>query len=177
MFEQVIKYIREEKVSLFIGAGFSLEAQAPSVRTLCDAILSQFDDEQQREDYKDKSLPDIASFYVEEVCSGSRNSLISLLQDLFRFSPAQMEDHLALTKIPHFHNIFTTNYDTLLEDSFDKDQCQVIRKDADCTYIDKSRPVRVFKFMAISRIRILLSLLQKTMKNFPIIEPTPKCGM
>ena len=145
MFERLIKLVREEKVSLFIGAGFSLKAGAPSARALCDAILSEFDNAKQREEYKDAWLADIANFYVEEVCSGSRNSLIELLQKQFSFEPTNLEDHQALAKIPHFHNIFTTNYDTLLESSYDKQDCQVIRKDADCTYIDETKPVRVFK--------------------------------
>ena len=145
MFERVIKLIREEKVSLFIGAGFSYEAQAPSVRMLCEAILSQFDNDEQRETHKNDSLADISNFYVEEICSGSRNSLIDLLQKQFVITPAKMVDHQALAKIPHFHNIFTTNYDTLLEDSYETKDCQVIRKDADCAYIDETKPVRVFK--------------------------------
>ena len=145
MFERVIKLIREEKVSLFIGSGFSYEAQAPSVRKLCEAILSQFDDDEQREEHMNDSLADLSNFYVEEICSGSRNSLIDLLQKEFIFTPAKMVDHQALAKIPHFHNIFTTNYDTLLEDSYETKDCQVIRKDADCAYIDETKPVRVFK--------------------------------
>ena len=145
MFDRLIKLVREEKVSLFIGAGFSIKAQAPSVSMLCDAILAQLDNEQQREEHKNDSLPDLAEFYVEDICCGSRNSLIDCVQNLFYFEPANMDDHQALAKIPHFHNIFTTNYDTLLEDSYEKKDCQVIRKDIDCTYIDKSKPVRVFK--------------------------------
>lgn len=145
MFERLIKLVREEKVSLFIGAGFSLKAGAPSARALCDTILSEFDNNQQREEYKDACLADIANFYVEEVCSGSRNSLIELLQKQFSFKPTNLEDHQALAKIPHFHTFFTTNYDTLLESSYDKQDCQVIRKDADCAYIDETKPVRVFK--------------------------------
>lgn len=56
-----------------------------------------------------------------------------------------MDDHRALSQIPHFHNVFTTNYDTLLEDSYDKKDCQVIRKDDDCAYIDNAKPVKIFK--------------------------------
>ena len=145
MFERIIKYVREEKVSLFIGAGFSIEAHAPSVGVLKNAILSQFDNEQQRQKHENKSLAEVADFFVEEICCGSRNSLIELLQQHFNFTPATMNDHEALAKIPHFHNIFTTNYDTLLEDSYTKEDCQVIKKDADCAYIDDKKPVRIFK--------------------------------
>lgn len=133
------------KVSLFIGSGFSLEANAPSARMLCEAILSQIDDEQLREVHKDDSLADVSNFFVENVCNGSRNSLIEILQKQFEFKPGKMDDHQTLAKIPHFHNIFTTNYDTLLEDSYSKEDCLVIRKDADCAYLDNNKPVKVFK--------------------------------
>ena len=43
MFERLTKLVRTEKVTLFIGAGFSIEAKAPSVSELCEAILSQLD--------------------------------------------------------------------------------------------------------------------------------------
>lgn len=145
MFERIISLVRQEKVSLFIGAGFSLEANAPSVRMLCDAILSQFDNDQQRKEHEKDPLADLANYFVEEICCGSRNSLIEILQEQFSFTPAKMDDHKTLAKIPHFHNIFTTNYDTLLEDSYDKKECQVIRKDADCAYIDNAKPVKIFK--------------------------------
>lgn len=42
-FERLIKLVRKCKVSPFIGAGFSIEAKAPSVGDLNTAILS--DDE------------------------------------------------------------------------------------------------------------------------------------
>lgn len=145
MFERLIKLVREEKVSLFIGAGFSLKAGAPSAGKLCDAILSEFDNDQQRNEWKGKSLADIANFYVEEVCSGSRNSLIELLQKQFGFTPTNLEDHQALAKIPHFRDIFTTNYDTLLESSYEEEERQVIRKDADCAYIDDKKHVHIYK--------------------------------
>lgn len=145
MFERLIKLVREEKVSLFIGAGFSIEAHAPSVAMLRKSILSDFDNEGQRKAHENDSLAELANFYVEEVCCGSRNSLMELMQKLFTFTPYKMDDHKALANIPHFHNIFTTNYDTLLEDSYPKEACQVIKKDADCAYLDNSKPVKVFK--------------------------------
>ncbi len=67
MFERLIKLVREEQVTLFIGAGFSIEANAPSVDMLRDAILSQFDDDQQREEHKNDSLAELSDFFVEEV--------------------------------------------------------------------------------------------------------------
>ena len=144
-FERLIKLVREEKVSLFIGSGFSLKAGAPSTSILCESLLSHFDNDQQRQAHITDGLAQLANYYVEEICCGSRNSLIDLLQRQFSFTPQNTEDHQALARIPHFHDIFTTNYDTLLEDSYDKNECQVIRKDADCAYVDDSKPVRIYK--------------------------------
>lgn len=144
-FERLIKLIREEKVSLFIGSGFSLKAGAPSSNELCKAIISQIDNDLQRQEHKSDKLSEITNYFVEEICSGSRNSLIELLKKKFDFPITNLEDHQALAKIPHFHKIFTTNYDTLLEDSYEKHYCQVIRKDADCAYLDKKTPVSIFK--------------------------------
>ena len=144
MFDRLIKLVRKEKVSLFIGSGFSLEAGAPSVSKLCDAILSQIDDKDQRNNHRSDSLKDLSNYYVEEICSGSRNSLIELLQKEFQFSPSKMDDHISLSRIPHFHTIITTNYDSLLEDSYSRSECHVIRTDKDCAYIDQN-VVNIFK--------------------------------
>ena len=49
MFEKLIKLVRKEQVSLFIGAGFSIEAGVPSVATLKGLILDELENDQQRE--------------------------------------------------------------------------------------------------------------------------------
>jgi hypothetical protein len=56
MFERLIKLVRQEKVSLFIGAGFSIEANAPSVRQLKELILSEFDNDEQRNEHTNDGL-------------------------------------------------------------------------------------------------------------------------
>lgn len=142
--EHLIKLIRKERVSLFIGAGFSLEAKAPSAWDLQQAILNELPSEELKKTHAADGLDEISQFFVEEVCEGSRAELMDLLQKLFEFEPESMDDHYALAAIPHFHNIFTTNYDTLLEDSYPKERCAVVKKDEDCVYMD-SKPVRVFK--------------------------------
>lgn len=142
--EHLIRLVRKEKVSLFIGAGFSLEAKVPSVWDLQQAILNELPSDEMKKEHAEDGLDAISQFFVEEVCEGSRAELMDLLQKQFEFEPECMDDHQALAAIPHFHNIFTTNYDTLLEDSYPKDRCAVIKKDEDCVYID-SKPVRVFK--------------------------------
>lgn len=141
MFDYLIKLVREEKVSLFIGAGFSIKANAPSVGKLKERILSELD-LQGQENHKDDSLAELTNFFVEDFCCGSRNQLISVLKEIFTFTPTCMDDHKMLATIPHFKTIFTTNYDTLLEDSYPEIECHVIRNDVDCAYL---KPINIFK--------------------------------
>ena len=50
MFEKLIKLVRKEKVSLFIGSGFSIEAGVPSVSTLKELILHELENDEQRQE-------------------------------------------------------------------------------------------------------------------------------
>lgn len=143
MFERLNKLVRSESVSLFIGAGFSREACAPSVSNLRKAILEEISGEEQKQLHKNDGLADVANYFVEEECLGSRNRLMTILHQKFDFMPKCMEDHNLLARIPHFKHIFTTNYDTLLEDSYPKSDVQVIRNDKDCAY--QNKPFTVFK--------------------------------
>lgn len=143
-FGQLIKLIRQEKVSLFIGSGFSLEAGAPTVSKLCSAIFENFDNDEQRLSHQNDSLSTLANYYVEELHTGSRSSLVEILQEQFTYDVQSMEDHKKLALVPHFHTIFTTNYDTHLEDSYEKDLVSVVRNDRDCCYASNT-PVSIYK--------------------------------
>ena len=142
-FDRLIKLVREEKVSLFIGAGFSIEAGAPSVRELKQLILNEFSDNKLKQDHENDGLDELSEFFVEDICGGSRNDLMSMMKKSFEFTPRCMEDHKMLAAIPHFCNIFTTNYDTTLEDSIPSKDRNVVRTDKDCAYI--TNPTTIFK--------------------------------
>lgn len=137
MFEELISLVRREQVSLFIGAGFSKEAGAPSVWDLQKSILERIYDTEKRKSHENDSLADLSNFFVNEIHLGSRNPLMRILRKAFDFEPTCMDDHNLLAKIPHFRRIFTTNYDTLLEDSYAKNDVCVVRNDADCAYMNK----------------------------------------
>lgn len=169
MFEQLIKLIRQEKVSAFIGAGFSIEASAPSVDKLKEIILKEFDDQELKKAHKDDKLNQLTEFYVNEICSGSRNQLISLMKKAFEFSPACMDDHKMLANIPHIKTIFTTNYDTLLEDSYPEAERDIVRNDVDCTYSSKTfKIVKVHgDFIAPDSVVITKSDYERFHKKMP----------
>ena len=107
--EHLIRLVRKEKVSLFIGAGFSLEAKAPSAWDLQQAILNELPSDDMKKEHAEDGLDTISQFFVEEVCEGSRAELMDLLQKQFEFEPECMNDHQALAAIDssfsqHFHN-------------------------------------------------------------------------
>ena len=67
MFEDLFSLVRREQVSLFIGAGFSKEAGAPSVCDLRKAILAKIYDVEKREAHKNDSLAVLSNFFVNEI--------------------------------------------------------------------------------------------------------------
>ena len=134
--ERLIKYIRKEEVALFIGSGFSIKAGAPSVWDIINAILEEggqsFKDDLTESDRKQLRL--VSEAFVNE-CDG-RNDLMTLLKNLFCFEPKDCSDQQTLTKIPHIKQIFTTNYDTLIEDAYPKSKCNVVTANEGCAYTD-----------------------------------------
>ena len=134
--ERLIKYIRKEEVVLFIGSGFSIKAGAPSVWDIINAILEEggqsFKDDLTESDRKQLRL--VSEAFVNE-CDG-RNDLMTLLKNLFSFEPKDCSDQQTLTKIPHIKQIFTTNYDTLIEDAYPKSKCNVVTANEGCAYTD-----------------------------------------
>ena len=134
--ERLIKYIRKEEVALFVGAGFSLKAGAPRVWDIINSILEEggqsFSDcipEKKR-----TKLRAVSEVFIKD-CNG-RNDLMVLLRNLFSFEPKDTSDQDALTRIPHIKKIFTTNYDTLIEDAYPKSKRMVVTANEGCAFTD-----------------------------------------
>ena len=133
---QVIEGIRREQVVLFLGAGFSLKAGAPSGKKLVEAIKSRMTDAELKDEWDEKrgdekgemSLTKVSGVYERLY---DREPLLALIEAALHCTIDKLDDHWNLTKIPHFHTIITTNYDTLLEDTYG-DECHVIRTASDC---------------------------------------------
>ena len=143
---QLIKYIRKEDVALFIGSGFSLKAGAPKVSELIKAIFEEAGDEfvkkleeQKQSEY---NLRIVSEQYVQEC--GSRHDLMDILKKLFKFKHKDLSDHVLLSRIPHFKTIFTTNYDTLIENVFPESEATIVTSNAGCTYAEDSK-VAIYK--------------------------------
>lgn len=134
--ERLIKYIRKEEVALFVGAGFSLKAGAPRVWDIINSILEEggqsFSDSIPEK--KRTKLRAVSEAFIKD-CNG-RNDLMVLLRNLFSFEPKDTSDQDALTRIPHIKKIFTTNYDTLIEDAYPKSKRMVVTANEGCAFTD-----------------------------------------
>ena len=122
-FKNLIDNIRKERVTLFLGSGFSLKAGGPKSSTLVDSLLSKMSNEE-RDSLIGKQLDYVAEEY-EQVYG--RDSLLENIKAQMKFERKDLSDHVFLTQIPHFHRIITTNYDTLIEDVYGKEKCYVVR--------------------------------------------------
>lgn len=110
--------VRKEDVIFWIGAGFSKYAGYPMGGELAQIIYSNFTDEEKELTDKNKSLQDISNDFVN-IRNGSRIQLIEILRQLFIYrKPNNIKYHDILAQIPHIKTIITTNYDSLIEDSF-----------------------------------------------------------
>ena len=123
----LIEQIRKERVVLFLGSGFSLKAGASSASAICEALKSKLTKEEQ--DSLNGNQLDYVSNEFEQM--RDRDTLIQTLKEAFTFTPKDLCNQVALTQIPHFQTIITTNYDTLLEDTYGND-CVVVRSAQDC---------------------------------------------
>ena len=135
-FQHIAKLIRKGKVSLFIGAGFSYEAGAPHVSDLKQQLLNGLTTDEKEELNEQSQLHDIAEQYEK---FDKRGQLVAILQNTFKFSPLNLYNQQTLAKIPQLKTIFTTNYDTLIEDAYNG-QCNVIRTNEDLVDINHNLP-------------------------------------
>lgn len=134
--ERIFELIRNEEVVLFVGAGMSMYAGCPSGAKLAEILHNGLTEELK----KDVTLNYDLSKLAEEICNikaGNKNYLFSTLKKEFQKTPISTETHQLLAKIPHFKNIITTNYDTLIEST--NSNIEVIRKSADYTIVDPKK--------------------------------------
>lgn len=138
--ERLIKRVCRNKVTLFIGSGFSINAGAPSVSDLIQKLIKDgelcYED-----DNANLKLRDVASDFVEKE---DRHELMKVLFKHFSFTPKDTSDQRLLASIPHFKTIFTTNYDSLLESAYPRGKCVVLTSSQGCSN-DECALVKIYK--------------------------------
>lgn len=135
-FKKIAYYIRRKRVALFLGAGFSIKAGAPRVSALKKCLLDGLTSEEKQDLTNNSSLQSISQRYIT---FKSRNLLIECLAKCFNFIPLDLTDHNDLTQIPQIKTIFTTNYDTLIENTYNG-KCNIIVDNSDLADINSKLP-------------------------------------
>jgi len=105
---EMVSHLSPTRTVLFFGAGSSVPSGAPSVKKIIDHLSEKFGI-----DSEGYSLSEITSIAETR---NSRSNLISLLRTLFR----NLDPTGALLNVPLYSwkNIYTTNYDTLIEQAY-----------------------------------------------------------
>ncbi|WP_432327985.1 SIR2 family NAD-dependent protein deacylase [Mucilaginibacter sp. P25] len=140
--QSLFNAIRREDTALWVGAGFSLYAGYPGGGKLQDILFKSLNTEEQSQLPANSSLKQTSAALVT-FRGGSRNELNQILFDVFDKQPEATHLHDLLSKIPHFHEIITTNYDALIENSYTR-RAHVIRSAKDVPYIKLNKPA-IFK--------------------------------
>ncbi|WP_454877228.1 SIR2 family protein [Pseudomonas aeruginosa] len=105
---ELTKRIKPEKTILFFGAGSSIPSGAPSVSKIMERFAENFHIEQ-----NEYSLSEFSSIVEQSL---SRREMIQSLRSLFK----NLTPTGSLLNLPLYNwkNIYTTNYDTLIEQSY-----------------------------------------------------------
>ena len=135
--DRIYELIRKEEVVIFCGAGMSIYAGFPSGNQLAKIIYDQLSPSEKEEIPQNLTLPDLCLQSVD--IRKSKNSLITLLKQVYEVTPTDTSVHQIVANIPHFKTIITTNYDRLFENVYG-DACSVVRQSADLPYLKKGLP-------------------------------------
>ena len=144
MFEEnLFQLISKGDVVLFVGAGLSLYAGLPSGNQLSEFLYEGLSKQEKKIINSNLNLSDLAE-EIYRIKGNTRNYIIQKLQEkilLNKFS--SISTHENISKIPHFRDIITTNYDQLFEESF-KSKLNIIYSDQQVAYSTNNK-VNLFK--------------------------------
>ena len=137
-YKQIIELIRKGDVVLFVGAGFSIKAGAPSGSDLCNLLYNALPENIQNEKSlkTEYTLQKLSETYLTHF---GRVALVDLLKNAFDFESKDTSDQQLLAQIPHFKHIITTNYDSLLEDAYGE-SCNLVVTNSNLSQIDSRKP-------------------------------------
>lgn len=110
--ESLLQALKENRLVLFIGSGFSKECGFPDWKNLAKPIAKELN--YPLDDNTDYSL--VFQYYQDKY--DNCNKLNALLKNTFSIAPKHLENHNLLAALP-VAEIWTTNYDTSIERHFE----------------------------------------------------------
>ncbi|WP_342646631.1 SIR2 family protein [Mucilaginibacter sp. CSA2-8R] len=137
--DSILKLIRKEDVAIWIGAGFSMYAGFPSGAQLQTKLMDELSEDEKAQLGSAPSLRQTAGALVA-LQNGSRNTLNRVLRKEFDRKPEATHLHEMLSRIPHFKQIITTNYDSLIDGSY-AHRAVIVRTGRDVPDIEVGLPI------------------------------------
>ena len=135
------KSLKRKSASFFIGSGLSIKAGYPSWSSLLTDCANEIELDIKKEN---KNLINLAQYYFNEK---QKNRINESIKEKFADKIGDItEEHKVIASLP-IEDIWTTNYDTLIERSFDHYGIAntVITNDESYVEIDRDAKVKVFK--------------------------------
>ena len=111
---KIFEYVREEKVTLWAGAGLSKYAGYPLASELKEIIFNRLTEDEKILIDRNLSL-DLLSEEFVRIKYDDKTILHEILSETYCKAPESTEIHDLLVRIPHIKDIITTNYDPLFE--------------------------------------------------------------
>jgi hypothetical protein len=143
--EELYNHIISGNCVLFIGAGVSMEARAPSAQEIVRELSEQYLQGQ----HQGEPLSRVAAYIETKPGLGKRSIVNYLVNRLSHLKPSGA--HLLIPKF-NWAAIYTTNYDTLIEEAYEKStkgrvKCKPIISSSDLMVdmSDKPRCILVYK--------------------------------
>jgi len=134
--------IRSEDVVVWIGAGMSFYAGYPSGQKLSNIFFERLP-EDKRIGLDRNNLQMVTQAYKDLLPNGEIEIIQVLTEEFLQRVPDSTYYHDMLANIPHFKTIVTTNYDSLIEQSY-AERAQAIYTDEQAHHLDH-RKVQIFK--------------------------------
>ncbi len=140
--QNLFSAIRKEDAALWVGAGLSMYAGYPSGNGLQKILYAALNNDERIQVAPTSSLKKTAQALVT-FRSESKNELLKILRKEFDREPLATHVHDLLSRIPHFKDIITTNYDSMLETSYNR-RAIVVRSPKEIPLIESGRTA-IFK--------------------------------
>jgi len=165
-FSSIVEVIRKEDVVLFIGAGCSIQSGAKTAKQLAVELACLLPEDTRKETDTD-NLQKVAEAIIFN--DGNRDRVNNFIRNqMENLTPSDFHKHWVY--IPHIHSIITTNYDSLIEDAYWGNRCQVFRKDEDCPAYQHNK-VHLFKIHGDLQSLDRIVISESDYRHF-IDEPT-----
>lgn len=144
MLEELFEKVRKNQTVLFIGSGCSIAGNYPNASSFARTLYDRLSEVEKEGTLFTSDLAKIAQIYED---LRGRKELMNLVVDTFSFNAKNEIPifHTILSTIPFWKTIVTTNYDSLIENAYKDEACNIICDDIQFSKSNEERKIRIVK--------------------------------